>query len=201
MGRERAQVSGKGSVVWRGQRMAGNDKMRRRWLNNPCNPPLARAGEVMFVEFVDDVAGALRKASLAICRAGAVACAELACAGERVVGGGSGWGEWVGVPKCNKKVGMFSSLHCNTFAGCPSILVPSPHVTDNHQDANATAMASAGAAVVVNEGPGMEDALVEVCGELLSDPGEESIDEMTCAWLGADAGAVLCVRRSMTHAQ
>lgn len=53
--------------------------------------------------------------------------------------------------------------------GKPSVLVPSPNVTENHQEANARGLEQAGAAVVVVE-KGLEvDAVVDTVAGLLAD--------------------------------
>ena len=53
--------------------------------------------------------------------------------------------------------------------GKPSVLVPSPNVTDNHQEGNARGLERAGAAhVVVEQGLDVE-AVVATCASLLSD--------------------------------
>jgi UDP-N-acetylglucosamine--N-acetylmuramyl-(pentapeptide) pyrophosphoryl-undecaprenol N-acetylglucosamine transferase len=55
--------------------------------------------------------------------------------------------------------------------GKPAVLIPSPHVTHRHQEANAAVFAKAGAAVVLPEA-GLDGArLGAVVGELLGDPG------------------------------
>ncbi|MXY63588.1 MAG: UDP-N-acetylglucosamine--N-acetylmuramyl-(pentapeptide) pyrophosphoryl-undecaprenol N-acetylglucosamine transferase, partial [Synechococcus sp. SB0665_bin_28] len=38
-------------------------------------------------------------------------------------------------------------------SGCPAVLVPYPHASDQHQEANAAAVAALGAAVIVHENP------------------------------------------------
>ena len=55
--------------------------------------------------------------------------------------------------------------------GKPSVLVPSPNVTDNHQYYNAKAVADAGAALLIEEKdlPEGEDKLAEAVLELASD--------------------------------
>lgn len=64
-----------------------------------------------------------------------------------------------------------STLAELTAVGLPSVLVPSPNVTDNHQEGNARGLEAAGAATVVVE-QGLDDdaAVVEVVA-LLSDSG------------------------------
>jgi len=55
--------------------------------------------------------------------------------------------------------------------GKPSILVPYPHATDNHQEANARAFESAGAAVVILDAECNADRLAREISELLSSRG------------------------------
>ena len=63
------------------------------------------------------------------------------------------------------------SSSCNEIAatGTPCILIPSPNVTDNHQEKNAQALADKGAAVMVKERDCTEQRLMEEIGELLAD--------------------------------
>lgn len=51
----------------------------------------------------------------------------------------------------------------------PSVLIPSPYVTDNHQYKNAKVLADDGAAVLIEEKDLTGDVLCKVLGELLSD--------------------------------
>ena len=53
--------------------------------------------------------------------------------------------------------------------GKPSILVPYPHATDNHQEANARAFEEAGAAVVILDRECTSERLKIAIGELLGD--------------------------------
>jgi UDP-N-acetylglucosamine--N-acetylmuramyl-(pentapeptide) pyrophosphoryl-undecaprenol N-acetylglucosamine transferase len=55
-------------------------------------------------------------------------------------------------------------------AGRPAVLIPSPHVTHHHQEANAQVFASAGAAAVLAERGLDGRALAEAIGGLLADP-------------------------------
>ena len=54
-------------------------------------------------------------------------------------------------------------------SGTPSIMVPSPNVTDNHQEKNASVLVSAGAAVVIREQECDGDVLFDTACSLLSD--------------------------------
>ena len=60
---------------------------------------------------------------------------------------------------------------CNEIAasGTPCILIPSPNVTDNHQEKNARALEEKGAAVVVLEAECTEQRLMKEIKELLAD--------------------------------
>ena len=55
-------------------------------------------------------------------------------------------------------------------AGLPSIIVPSPYVTGNHQEKNARLLERAGAAVVITEGECTGDKLYETAQTLLRNP-------------------------------
>ncbi len=59
-------------------------------------------------------------------------------------------------------------------AGRPSILVPLPHAIDDHQSANARALADAGAAVVMPQPGFTPEALAEELSALLTDAGRLS---------------------------
>ncbi|CAA9259028.1 MAG: UDP-N-acetylglucosamine--N-acetylmuramyl-(pentapeptide) pyrophosphoryl-undecaprenol N-acetylglucosamine transferase [uncultured Craurococcus sp.] len=63
--------------------------------------------------------------------------------------------------------GTVAELAC---AGRPSILVPLPHAIDDHQSANARAIAEAGAATVVPQGRFTPAALAEDLARQLGDP-------------------------------
>ncbi|MBR2897321.1 MAG: undecaprenyldiphospho-muramoylpentapeptide beta-N-acetylglucosaminyltransferase [Oscillospiraceae bacterium] len=55
-------------------------------------------------------------------------------------------------------------------AGVPAIIVPSPNVTNHHQEKNAQALAESGAAVVLPENACSGDLLYETAKGLLADP-------------------------------
>jgi len=63
--------------------------------------------------------------------------------------------------------GTLAELAC---AGRPSILVPLPHAIDDHQSANARALAEAGAAQVVPQALFTSAALAEQLAAMLGDP-------------------------------
>ena len=60
---------------------------------------------------------------------------------------------------------------CNEIAasGTPCILIPSPHVTNNHQEKNARVMEKKGAAIVVCEGECTAQKIFDILTQLLSD--------------------------------
>ena len=55
-------------------------------------------------------------------------------------------------------------------SGVPAIIVPSPNVTNHHQEKNAHALEECGAAVVLQENACDGDLLFETARKLLSDP-------------------------------
>lgn len=63
------------------------------------------------------------------------------------------------------------SSSCNELAACgtPCILIPSPNVTDNHQEKNARALADVGAAILMLEKDCTAEALMEQIAALLQD--------------------------------
>lgn len=79
-----------------------------------------------------------------------------------------------------------------TACGLPSLLVPYPFATDDHQLANARALEAAGAAVVVLDerldGPTLADRV----GRILADPSERAaMGAAARAWARPDAAAAL----------
>lgn len=60
---------------------------------------------------------------------------------------------------------------CNEIAasGTPCILIPSPNVTDNHQEKNARALADQGGAIMIRESECTAQGLMEVISALLED--------------------------------
>ena len=74
---------------------------------------------------------------------------------------------------------------CNEIAasGTPCVLIPSPNVTDNHQEKNARAIAQRGGAVVMLEKDCTAQALLETIQQILADPGhyEEMCTAMRCS--------------------
>lgn len=65
-----------------------------------------------------------------------------------------------------------STLAELTYMGKPVLIVPSPNVTDNHQEKNARVLERAGGAKVFLEGEFDEDSLLGEIDRLLGSPGE-----------------------------
>jgi len=57
-----------------------------------------------------------------------------------------------------------------TMLGIPSILIPYPHATADHQTENARALERAGGAIMIRDGDLDADALLAACLPLLADP-------------------------------
>ena len=68
-------------------------------------------------------------------------------------------------------IGRAGSSSCNevAVAGVPNILIPSPNVTANHQEKNAMALASNGAAIVILEKDCTAELVMEKITQLLGD--------------------------------
>lgn len=66
-----------------------------------------------------------------------------------------------------------------TFLGKPTVFVPSPNVTNNHQEKNARVLESAGGAKVLLEGEFDAQGLLDTVKALLNDP--DALDEMSRA--------------------
>ena len=85
--------------------------------------------------------------------------------------------------------------------GTPSILIPYPHASGDHQTANARALEQAGAAVLVPDDGGIATALTKALQGLLRDPA--GLDSMTrkAAGLGKPGAAarVMDVVRQVIH--
>ena len=75
--------------------------------------------------------------------------------------------------------GGASTLNEVAASGVPAIIVPSPNVTDNHQEKNARILERRGASVVITEAQCDGDILYEKAGELLNDP--QRLHDMRCA--------------------
>lgn len=66
-----------------------------------------------------------------------------------------------------------------TALGKPAVMVPSPYVTNNHQEKNARALERRGGAVVITEPEATGDALYEAVSAILADSGRRQA--MSCA--------------------
>lgn len=85
-----------------------------------------------------------------------------------------------------------SSVAEITVCGLPAILVPYPHATGNHQEANARAVERAGAAVVLRDVELTPRVLGARIAALLGDPGALArMGERAAAWGKPDAAARL----------
>jgi UDP-N-acetylglucosamine--N-acetylmuramyl-(pentapeptide) pyrophosphoryl-undecaprenol N-acetylglucosamine transferase len=85
-----------------------------------------------------------------------------------------------------------SSIAEITVCGLPAILVPYPHATADHQEANARAVERAGAAVVVRDVELTPRVLGTRIATLLADPGALArMGERAEAWAKPDAAARL----------
>lgn len=65
-----------------------------------------------------------------------------------------------------------STLAELTCIGKPAVLIPSPNVTNNHQERNARVLEHAGGAKVLLEGAFTADDLYNLVSDLLSDPAQ-----------------------------
>ncbi|MGI5935822.1 MAG: undecaprenyldiphospho-muramoylpentapeptide beta-N-acetylglucosaminyltransferase [Oscillospiraceae bacterium] len=70
-----------------------------------------------------------------------------------------------------------STLSELAVLGKPAVLIPSPNVTNNHQEKNARALEKAGAAKVLLEGEFNADSLMGIVSELLNQP--EKLESMS----------------------
>jgi len=92
-------------------------------------------------------------------------------------------------------IGRAGSATCNEIAaaGLPCILIPSPNVTNNHQEKNARVLEEAGGAVVVLEADCTPEKMYELVKELLAD--EKRRENMTRALHGlvkSDSAERIC---------
>jgi UDP-N-acetylglucosamine--N-acetylmuramyl-(pentapeptide) pyrophosphoryl-undecaprenol N-acetylglucosamine transferase len=79
-----------------------------------------------------------------------------------------------------------------TVCGLPSILVPYPHATANHQEANARALERAGGAILVPDASLSPQALARRISKLLEErDGLRRMAEAAAAWARPDAAAAL----------
>jgi UDP-N-acetylglucosamine--N-acetylmuramyl-(pentapeptide) pyrophosphoryl-undecaprenol N-acetylglucosamine transferase len=85
-----------------------------------------------------------------------------------------------------------SSVAEVSVCGLASVLVPYPYATGHHQDANARALARAGAAVVVGDEALTGALLASRIRDLLADAARlEAMGERALAWARPDAAAAL----------
>ena len=68
--------------------------------------------------------------------------------------------------------------------GKPSVLIPSPNVTDNHQEGNARGLERAGAARVFVEKGLVVDDVAQTCADLLAAPDTLATMSMAARALG-----------------
>ena len=83
---------------------------------------------------------------------------------------------WADMALCRAGATSLAEL---SAVGCPAILIPFPHATDNHQEHNARALVDAGAAVLVRESELDPAALAERISTLLGD--RERLAQMRAA--------------------
>ncbi len=119
------------TVIWQTGRRYFDDLKRQM----PDHPRLR------LLQYLDRMDFAYAAADLAVCRAGAITCSELA------------------------------------VTGTPSILVPSPNVTADHQTKNAAALADAGAALLLPE-PRLADEFLSNVQALLNNGDQLAVMEM-----------------------
>jgi UDP-N-acetylglucosamine--N-acetylmuramyl-(pentapeptide) pyrophosphoryl-undecaprenol N-acetylglucosamine transferase len=92
-------------------------------------------------------------------------------------------------------IGRAGSATCNEIAaaGTPCILIPSPNVTNNHQEKNARVLEEAGGAIVVLEKDCSPDKMYALVKELLADESRRA--EMSKALKGlvkSDSAERIC---------
>lgn len=80
---------------------------------------------------------------------------------------------WCDLVVCRAGATSLSEL---AAVGCPALLIPFPHATDDHQTHNATSLVAAGAAVVIAERELSSDRLVDAVTRLLGD--REQLERM-----------------------
>lgn len=94
-----------------------------------------------------------------------------------------------------------SSVAELAVAGLPSILVPLPWATDDHQTANASALVSEGAAVLVPDDELDRDRLLAEVGDLLDDPGRRSQMAAAASRVARPDAARAVVDLAVAHAR
>lgn len=102
-------------------------------------------------------------------------------------------------------VGVFRSGSSMCFeiaaVGLPSVLVPSPHVTGDHQAGNARALAEAGAAVVVPDAELSAERLDAELSALLADPGRRAAMSAAAAAFARPDAADAVAGLALAHAR
>ena len=86
-----------------------------------------------------------------------------------------------------------------TLVGAPSILVPSPYVTNNHQEANALELERAGAAKMIREKDCTGKVLFDAVKELLSNRDKLRKMSENAASLGVHNSAALTANIILSH--
>jgi UDP-N-acetylglucosamine--N-acetylmuramyl-(pentapeptide) pyrophosphoryl-undecaprenol N-acetylglucosamine transferase len=87
---------------------------------------------------------------------------------------------WCDLVVCRAGATSLSEL---AAVGCPALLVPFPHATDDHQTHNAASLVSAGAATMIAERELDSTRLVAEVTALLGDP--DKLADMRAKMLGA----------------
>ena len=78
-------------------------------------------------------------------------------------------------------------------SGTPCIMVPSPNVTDNHQEKNARVLEARGAAAVLREAQCSGQVLYETAKSILSDPARRRAMAMAAAQMAVvDSAEQIC---------
>lgn len=106
--------------------------------------------------------------------------------------------EYINVPKCLPAADVVicragaSSLSEIQALGKPSILIPSPYVTENHQYHNAMALVNRGAAIILEEKNLTADSLTKAVNDLLADKQKlKEIGENARAMAVVDAAKII----------
>ena len=92
-------------------------------------------------------------------------------------------------------IGRAGSGSCNEIAACatPSILIPSPNVTDNHQEKNAQVLADRGGCVMIRESECSGEVLFRQAKELLEDAARRTqMSKALRSWVVPDSAQRIC---------
>jgi UDP-N-acetylglucosamine--N-acetylmuramyl-(pentapeptide) pyrophosphoryl-undecaprenol N-acetylglucosamine transferase len=91
-------------------------------------------------------------------------------------------------------IGRAGSGTCNELGatGAPCILVPSPNVTNNHQEKNARVLETAGAVVMLEKDVTAGKMYAEVMGLLNDDRGRSEISRKLKGLVRADSADAIC---------